>query len=387
MFACGSDQTAPAPLPPGSHVLTVQGTDAFGNVGPEATKAFVVDTTKPVFTTFDGPSPTVAGTSPPTVTFTFSALDDSGLAAGLSCTMDNVAQPGACSSPRTLTRLSYGPHTFAVTATDDVGNAETTTRTFDVTPVYTGQAAEIVIGQPDFVTALDPAPTDARHFGAPTTVACPLLWVSDSTSHRVLRFAPTSSYPSAEEVLGQSDLTSSMPAVTQNRLLNVVRVSSAPNTTWLSATDVSAHRVLLFSTTSFSSGGPASRVLGQPDFTSSSAGAMAGQLNFPRGAYIDESRVMIADQFNHRVSIWTTFPATNGASADLALGTSSPDVAGVPDPVSASTLRQPSSVLFGLDDVYVGDTGNHRVLIWNGLPTSNSATALALMNLLLPLAA
>jgi hypothetical protein len=166
-----------------------------------------------------------------------------------------------------------------------------------------------------------------------------------------------------------------MPAVTQNRLLNVVRVSSAPDATWLSATDVSAHRVLLFPTTSWSSGGSASRVLGQPDFTSSSAGAMAAQLNFPRGAYIDESRVMIADQFNHRVSMWTTFPATNGAAADLALGTSSPDVAGVPDPVSASTLRQPSSVVFGMDNVYVGDTGNHRVLIWNGLPTTTGMPA------------
>jgi RTX calcium-binding nonapeptide repeat (4 copies)/Bacterial Ig-like domain/Glycosyl hydrolase catalytic core len=120
-------------LADGSHTFSVRATDAAGNVGPEASRAFTVDTTPPTTTITSGPP---GATNDPTPTFSFSS--DPG--ASLQCRLDS-AQASAwqgCSSPRTVAHLADGPHTFEVRAKDaaqNVGPAASRTFTVDTAEV------------------------------------------------------------------------------------------------------------------------------------------------------------------------------------------------------------------------------------------------------------
>ncbi|HMJ87845.1 MAG TPA: hypothetical protein VK504_31935, partial [Vicinamibacterales bacterium] len=78
------------------------------------------------------------------VTFGFSTTDptsatnpatNSGVAT-VQCQFDSGAF-SACTSPKTVTGLTIGPHTFSVRATDNAGNMGTTTRTFKVVYAFT----------------------------------------------------------------------------------------------------------------------------------------------------------------------------------------------------------------------------------------------------------
>ena len=112
--ACTSPK-ALSGLSDGPHSIAVKATDAAGNESPAAAASWTVDTTPP-------PAPTVTGapsqaTSSRSVTLAFS----SSLGVTFTCSVDG-GQFSACSSPRTLTGLSEGSHSFVVLATDAAGN-------------------------------------------------------------------------------------------------------------------------------------------------------------------------------------------------------------------------------------------------------------------------
>lgn len=124
-------------LADGSHSFDVRATDAAGNRGPAVGRAFIVDGTPPSTTIFSGPASgaTIATASP---SFAFTA-DEGGVA--YECRVDSAAFT-ACSSPRQLSGLSDGPHTFEARATDLAGNAGTPAgRSFSVDT----QAPDVVI--------------------------------------------------------------------------------------------------------------------------------------------------------------------------------------------------------------------------------------------------
>ena len=121
------------------------------------------------------------------------------------------------------------------------------------------------------------------------------------------------------------------------------------------------------------SGTTADLVLGQPNFTSNSAGFDSGQvLTSPVAVAIDTSatpnRVYVSDYTNNRVLGWNDAATlTNGQTADLVLGqpdfiSSAPNNGGE----SASTLVLPQGIVVdGSGNLYVADSGNNRVLEYN----------------------
>ena len=117
--ACTSPYTA-AQLADGSWSFEVVATDAMGNVGPPATRSFVVDTVAPTVTISGGPSATTSESTP---SFAFSSSDP---AATLACRTAPAAAAGAfqpCASPHTTAPLAEGAYVFEVQATDAAGNA------------------------------------------------------------------------------------------------------------------------------------------------------------------------------------------------------------------------------------------------------------------------
>nr|HEX4317278.1 Ig-like domain-containing protein [Kofleriaceae bacterium] len=121
--ACSSPDTLTG-LADGSHTFTVQATDTAGNTG-NASFTWVVDTTPPVVTITSGPANPTNSTS---ATFTFTSNDP---AAALTCSLDSGTF-AACSSPKTVTGLADGSHTFTVHATDTAGNVGSAAKTWTV---------------------------------------------------------------------------------------------------------------------------------------------------------------------------------------------------------------------------------------------------------------
>ena len=68
--------------------------------------------------------------------------------------------------------------------------------------------------------------------------------------------------------------------------------------------------------------GPAADiVLGQPDFvTVQQVAVNQTSLRAPQGVWIQNGKIFVADTQNNRVMIWNTFPTKNNQPADLVLG-------------------------------------------------------------------
>ena len=127
---------------------------------------------------------------------------------------------------------------------------------------------------------------------------------------------------------------------------------------------------------------PASSVIGQPNFLDNTAnyGDNSGSLNYPRSVYSDGQHLFVADRNNNRVLIYNGIPGVNGADtiADSVIG--QPNMfSGTANNggLSASSLSTPTSVYSDGQHVFVADFGNHRVLIYNGIPGVDGADNIA----------
>lgn len=132
--------------------------------------------------------------------------------------------------------------------------------------------------------------------------------------------------------------------------------------------DYVSHRVLGFAAVPTTSGPVANLVLGQPDYTSATAGTSAGSFTRPMQIAIDAGRMAVVDSGNSRVLLWNTVPAASGALPDVVLG--QVDFASAATSCGAIGMNFPESVAITADGkLIVADTENHRVLVWRTLPT------------------
>jgi hypothetical protein len=160
--ACSSPHSV-AGLASGSHTFEVRAQDALGNVGSPASRTWTVDLSPPDTTITDGPSGT---TGPDALEVEFSSSEPG----SFECRIDGGAFV-ACSSPRLLSGLSDGSHTFEVRATDSVGNVDQTpaarTWTVDATPPET-----TIISGPAAGATVNASPTFTFSASEPSTFQC-----------------------------------------------------------------------------------------------------------------------------------------------------------------------------------------------------------------------
>ena len=123
----------------------------------------------------------------------------------------------------------------------------------------------------------------------------------------------------------------------------------------------------------------ASVVIGQPDFTSSTAlSPNSNTLSLPGGILVANSKLLIPDYSNNRILIFNSIPTANNASADVVIGQSSftnnSANQGLANP-AAYTLKNPNDLATDGQKLFVIESSNYRVLIFNSIPTSNNASA------------
>ncbi len=153
---------------------------------------------------------------------------------------------------------------------------------------------------------------------------------------------------------------------------------------YLIVADSGNHRILIWHGSNGDSHAPADVVLGQADFTSEGPNAAgrgpAHGFHLPTGVWVHEGRLLVADAWNHRVLVWDEVPQASNTPASYAIG--QPDLT-QREPnrggsVTADTLYWPYGLAMLDGWFYITDTGNRRVLGWQGLPESGQRAELVL---------
>ena len=208
-------------------------------------------------------------------------------------------------------------------------------------------------------------------------------FLTDQNSERVLGYLslPTQNHVAADIALGVQDASTvhaqvfALPDANPRGIAAPVGV--ATDGTRLVVSDNNSHRILVWNNVPSTSFEPADIVLGQANFSgvlANRGGAAAGDtVSGPTGVAICGSRLFVADTTNNRVLVWNTFPTQNGQSADFALG--QPNLSGVGVGTSATTFSGPEDVYCDGQRAYVADTMNNRVLIWNSIPSASGTAA------------
>lgn len=237
-----------------------------------------------------------------------------------------------------------------------------------------GQAAEGVLGQPDFTTTSVGATQSkiSRPIGA-WVDAAGRLWIGDTDNHRVLRFDNAASKPNgapADGVLGQPDFTSNSFAVTQSGMREPTSVFiDSAGRLWVA--DFASHRVLRFDQAAAKpNGANADGVLGQPDFTSGAPAITQSGMRFPTGLFVDGGgRLWVTNWQGHRVLRFDNAAAkANGANADGVLG--QPDFTSNTAATTQNGMNRPWGVFIDpAGRLYVSEQNNNRILIFNNAAT------------------
>ena len=252
-----------------------------------------------------------------------------------------------------------------------------------------GQAADLVIGQPDFHSLLANQGGSASASSLNTPIGVALdgqgnLYVSDFGNSRVLGFSPPfSSGMSASLVFGQanfSDTSINRGGSISASGLFVPRGVAVDGQGNLFVSDHGNNRVLVFYAP-LSSGMAANVVIGQADFGVGlpNRGSVPGPntLSAARGLALDgQGNLYAADTDNNRVLVFSP-PFSNGMSASTVIGqlNFTSVAANRGSSAAAATLGGPREVAAdGQGNLYVADIGNQRVLEYNA-PLSNGMAA------------
>jgi hypothetical protein len=207
-----------------------------------------------------------------------------------------------------------------------------------------GQAARLVIGQTTF-TSQDPNSSDTIIGGVSgLAYAADTLIVADSNQ--------VGAAPSNNRILLFGSLSNQLPSPTAELPYN----SKCPICV-----------------------GQATVVLGQPDFTTATENITASQNNVrePTAVASDGVHLVVADTNHNRVLIWNRLPTINNAPADVVVGQPDFVSSGLPpgNTPTAKSMRGPQGVWIQNGKLYVADTQNNRVLIYNQIPTTNGVAA------------
>lgn len=195
------------------------------------------------------------------------------------------------------------------------------------------------------------------------------LFVAEGGGNRVKVFdvASISDGENAVNVLGQADFTSSSAATTQARMSAPFGVEYDSANQRLFVADSSNHRVLVFDVATITDGENAINVLGQANFTTGSAANSSTRMSNPRGVIFDSARnyLFVSQQNNHRITVYDITTITDGEAAINVLGQTNFTNSSAAD--AQNRLRQPFDMAYDSTNkrLFVGDAGGHRVKIFD----------------------
>jgi sugar lactone lactonase YvrE len=260
-----------------------------------------------------------------------------------------VGQPNFTTGSASITQTGLdGPTGLTVDSSGDLWVADyNSNRVLEyATPVTTGEAASVVLGQTAFTNnACSNAATGLCEPIALAFDASGNLWVADAENNRVVEFhAPFTTGEAASLVLGQTGFGLSAisdSAVGMDRPYGIAFDSSG--NLWVS--ESGNNRVTEFvEGGGFTTGEAASLVLGQTGFGLNPTGNSATGMDFPAGIAFDSTgNLWVADLYNSRVTEFTT-PFTTDEAASIVIGQAGFGTSGAA--TTATGLSEPSGIVF-----------------------------------------
>jgi sugar lactone lactonase YvrE len=256
-------------------------------------------------------------------------------------------------------------------------------------PIPNHAAADLVLGQVDFTSRLNPGPPNAASLDSPESIVIdPVtrkVFVSDYGNSRILRYTSADALANgaaAEAVFGNDILNSvAPPGAALNRIGGPVGLFlDFKGRLWVA--DFYHNRVLMFSAAVYrDSGASADRVFGQPDFTTTSTSPTQAKIKSPYDVCVDSSdRLWVADSSHNRVLRFDNISnKSSGANADGVLGHANFTTASVGS--GTSGLHEPTGVTIGGNGaLYVTCSNGSRVLRFdNAAGLGNNAPAAAVL--------
>lgn len=261
---------------------------------------------------------------------------------------------------------------------------------FNTIPTSDDASADFVIGKTNLTDVVNVAPT-ANTLSSPNSITSDgtKLLIADTSVNRVLIFntIPTADNASADFVIGQPDMTSS--SINQGNLNPSANTLYFPHSVHYDTTinklfiaDEYNNRILGYNAIPTADDTSADFVIGQTDMVSNSTPnpPTSSTLAYPYDVHSDGTRLFVADYGNNRVLIWNTIPSTSSVPADVVVG--QPDMVsnlandvGDPTTPTLTGLQGPACVYSDGTKLYICDTDNSRVLVYNSIPTTDHATA------------
>lgn len=246
-------------------------------------------------------------------------------------------------------------------------------------PTTNGANADVVIGQEDFISSEgDTSATKLREPAGIIVTPDGKLLINEKNNHRILVYnlIPTTNGAAADVVIGQTDMTSAETGTAANRFGGDTWYSALTPDGRLVVSDTWNHRILIFNSIPTSNNASADVVIGQTNFTDNTFGTSSSKLYYPVGVTVSsDGKLAIADYSNHRVLIFNEVPTSNGASADIVLGqpdfTSGEEFAG--GSINDQTMSYPYGINFDLNGrLFVNGEGMDRVMVFGDLPSATS---------------
>ncbi|HZH04348.1 MAG TPA: hypothetical protein VEY30_11220 [Myxococcaceae bacterium] len=248
-------------------------------------------------------------------------------------------------------------------------------------PKDNGAAADFVLGQPDLTTRSQATSPTGMANPQGLAVGEDRLFAVDYSNRRILIWnsLPKTTGTPASLVLGAPDLsTPGTGDCSATSFLYPSEVLVADGK--LIVVDDGHHRVLIWNAIPTVNNVPADVVLGQQTFTRCAendddqnnavdAAPSARTLRWPSGAWSDGTRLFVSDGNNNRILIWNQVPTSHFAPADGVLG--QPNFTTAVGQASKGGLDYPAQITSNGNQLFVADLDNHRVLVWNAVPTTS----------------
>jgi hypothetical protein len=245
-------------------------------------------------------------------------------------------------------------------------------------PTPHAQAADVVVGQPDMhsnqpnILGLGKAPT-AHSLYWPYGVWSDgqSLWIADTGNRRVLYYAhiPLQNYCAADAVIGQQSFGEKEYEPQYAVWPYSVKLSPSGA---MAIADTQYYRVLLWHRWQDALVRPADVVIGQPNLTANGQNQYgllpaAHTLNWCYDCCFVEQGLAVADTGNSRVLLWQGLPQANNVAAEGLWGQSRYNINGESSLSMRSHITNEMYWPFAINhcnhQLVVADTGNHRILI------------------------
>lgn len=272
-----------------------------------------------------------------------------------------------------------GPITLAIGC-----NTATSASNFIVPVCFpaNGQNADVVLGQTNFTT--NTSGNSNNKFAGVGSIAIHYttgkVFVADIGNNRILRFSADQANTIggiAEAVIGQPDFTTTSAGLSQTKLNLPIAIAMDQSSGALWVADANNNRVLRFDdAANIATGAPANGVLGQPGFTTSAATPSATNVGFPWGVVVDSNGdLWVGERAWNRVTKFANAASlVNGAAATVVIGQT--NFAATFGGTSTVKLDRPNNVAIDASgNLWVADELNDRVLKFPDAKTLSTGAA------------